>query len=151
MSSPMPQEPIRCEVEVDVRYAETDQMGVVHHANYLIWFEHARTQLCRDTGVHYADIERAGYLMMVTGAEVHYRQGARYGDRVAISTWIEKLGSRVTVFHYEVRRDESTLATGRTRHVWVRAEDSRPCRIPEMVRTEFERLAAAPLRSVKPG
>ncbi len=61
------------QIEIEVRYAETDQMGVVHHANYLIWFEHARTQLCLESGLHYAEIERAGYYMIVIGAENQYR------------------------------------------------------------------------------
>ena len=133
--------PVRCDVGVEVRYAETDQMGVVHHANYLIWFEHARTQLCLESGLHYAEIERAGYYMMVIGADIQYRQGARYGDHVIVTTWLDKLGSRVTVFRYEVRRQQVLLANGRTRHVWVRAADSRPCRIPQMAKSHFEQLA----------
>ena len=128
-------------VDVEVRYAETDQMGVVHHANYLIWFEQARTRLCRDAGLHYADIERAGYFMMVTGAELRYVRSAHYGDDVTVTTWLSELGSRLASFEYEVRRGEELLVTGRTRHVWVRAEDSRPCRLPEMARPYFERLA----------
>ncbi len=71
--------PIQREIELEVRDAETDPMGVVHHANYLIWFEQARTSLCSATGYHYADIEKLGYLLMVTGAQLEYRQGARYG------------------------------------------------------------------------
>ena len=66
MSTRTAPDPVRCKVDIDVRYAETDQMGVVHHANYLVWFEHARTQLCLESGLHYADIERAGFFMMVT-------------------------------------------------------------------------------------
>ena len=69
---------LRAEVDVEVRYAETDQMGVVHHANYLIWFELARTNLCTQSGFHYRQIEELGYLLMVTAAEVRYRQGARF-------------------------------------------------------------------------
>lgn len=141
MTTPAAPGPVRCSVDLDVRYAETDQMGVVHHANYLVWFEHARTQLCLEAGLHYADIERAGYFMMVTEAEVKYRQGARYPDRVTVTTWLAELGSRVASFHYELRRGATRLATGRTRHVWVRAADSRPCRLPEMARPYFERLA----------
>jgi acyl-CoA thioester hydrolase len=135
--------PRRCLVDLEVRYAETDQMGVVHHANYLVWFELARTRLCAEAGLHYAEIERAGYYMMVTEAEVSYRRGARYGDRVGVTTWLAELGSRFTSFGYEIHRDGQLLATGRTRHVWVRAEDSRPCRLPAMARSCFERLAGA--------
>ena len=69
----------RSEIDVEVRYAETDQMGVVHHANYVIWFELARTSLCALSGFHYAEIEALGYLLMVTGVEVRYHRPARYG------------------------------------------------------------------------
>ena len=58
-----------------------------------------------------------------------------------MTTWLEDLGSRLASFHYEIHRDETVLASGRTRHVWVRAEDSKPCRLPEMARPYFERLA----------
>jgi hypothetical protein len=61
--------PVRVETDIEVRYAETDQMGVVHHANYVIWFELARTRLCSESGFHYADIEKLGYLLMVTGSK----------------------------------------------------------------------------------
>ncbi len=70
----------RSEIDVEVRYAETDQMGVVHHANYVIWFELARTSLCSLSGFHYAEIEALGYLLMVTGVEVRYHRPARYGE-----------------------------------------------------------------------
>ena len=87
-------EPVRIETEIEVRYAETDQMGVVHHANYVVWFELARTRLCAPSGFHYADIEKMGYLLMVTGVEVSYRRPARYGDTVEVVCWIDRLGSR---------------------------------------------------------
>ena len=84
-------EPTRCATDIEVRYAETDQMGVVHHANYVVWFELARTRLCALSGYHYADIEKTGYLLMVTGVEVRYRRPARYGDTVRVVCWGERL------------------------------------------------------------
>ena len=133
--------PERCEVEVEVRYAETDQMGVVHHSNYLVWFELARTRLCEQVGLHYAEIERRGHFLMVTEATVSYRLGARYGDRVTIECWLERLASRGASFAYRVRRGDELLADGVTRHVWVDRADARPCRMPESARPYFERLA----------
>jgi acyl-CoA thioester hydrolase len=133
--------PRRVETEIEVRYAETDQMGVVHHANYLVWFELARTRLCLASGHHYGAIEKMGYLLMVTGAEVLYRRGARYGDTVKVGCWIERLGSRSLRFAYEVDRAEERLATGATEHHWVRLVDRRPCRIPEPLAAPFRRLA----------
>jgi acyl-CoA thioester hydrolase len=132
---------VRSAVEVEVRYAETDQMGVVHHANYLVWFELARTRLCSASGCHYAQIEALGYHLMVTGAEVRYRRGARYGDRVRIAAWIDRLGSRGLRFGYEVRRADELLATGATQHVWVEAASGRLCRMPEPLREPFTVLA----------
>jgi acyl-CoA thioester hydrolase len=132
---------VRAEVEVEVRYAETDQMGVVHHANYLVWFELARTNLCSVSGFHYRQIEELGYLLMVTAVEVRYRQGARYGDRLKVAAWVERLGSRGIRFAYEVRCEDRLLATGTTEHVWVEAASQRLCRTPEPLREPFARLA----------
>lgn len=134
-------EPVRTEIEVEVRYAETDQMGVVHHANYVVWFELARTALCSVTGFHYADIERLGYLLMVTGVEARYHRPARYGDAARIVCWCERMGSRGLRFAYEVRKGEERLVTGATEHIWIDKATSRPCRTPEMLREPFERLA----------
>ena len=129
------------QVEVEVRYAETDQMGVVHHANYLVWFELARTRLCERTGWHYAEIEKLGTLLMVTGAELRYLKGARYGDRVTIEAVIDRFGSRALRFAYRVLREGDLLVTGATEHVWVDKASGRVMRIPEMLRRPFAALA----------
>jgi acyl-CoA thioester hydrolase len=134
-------EPVRNITDVEVRYAETDQMGVVHHANYVVWFELARTRLCALSGFHYAEIERLGYRLMVTGVELRYRRPARYGDTVQVVCWGERLASRGVRFAYEVRRAGELLATGASEHVWVEAATGRPCRMPEALRPGFERLA----------
>jgi|GEM_PF-83646 len=134
-------EPTRCTTEIEVRYAETDQMGVVHHANYVVWFELARTRLCAMSGFHYAEIERLGYLLMVTAVEVRYRRPAHYGDTVQVICWGERLASRGVSFAYEVRRGDELLATGRTEHIWIERGSGRPCRTPERLRAPFERLA----------
>lgn len=127
-------------VDVEVRYAETDQMGVVHHATYVIWFELARTALCAQTGHHYADVERLGYLLMVTGVEVRFLRSARYGDTVQVVCRLARLGSRGLRFAYEVFRDGERLATGATEHLWVAKATGRPCRMPEVLRPGFEAL-----------
>jgi len=89
---------VRTRVDVEVRYFETDQMGVVHHANYVVWFEVARTDLCARSGYHYADIERLGYRLMNSELQVRYRQPARYGETVGVTCWIEHLASRAIRF-----------------------------------------------------
>ena len=134
-------EPIRVETEIEVRYAETDQMGVVHHANYVVWFELARTRLCAESGYHYAGIEKMGYLLMVTAVQASYRRPARYGDTVKVVCWNDRLGSRGLHFAYEVRKGEEVLVTGATEHIWVETATGRPCRMPEALREPFRRLA----------
>ncbi|MGH9379906.1 MAG: acyl-CoA thioesterase [Thermoanaerobaculia bacterium] len=133
--------PVRSHVDVEVRYAETDQMGVVHHAAYLVWFELARTHHCALTGRRYADIEGMGYWLMVTGVDLRYRRGARYGDTVRVACWIDELTSRTLRFSYEVTRDEQTLATGHSDHLWVRIRDRKPCRIPPELEPAFRALS----------
>ena len=100
------------EVELEVRYAETDQMALVHHSNYLRWFEVARTHHCEKTGHHYADIEELGYWLVVTGATVRYRQGARYGETVRVGCTVDWVATRALQFGYEVHCGERLLATG---------------------------------------
>ncbi|MEA2564145.1 MAG: acyl-CoA thioester hydrolase [Acidobacteriota bacterium] len=134
-------EPVRIETEIEVRYAETDQMGVVHHANYVIWFELARTRLCASSGFHYAEIEKMGYLLMVTGVQASYRRPARYGDTVQVVCWNDRLGSRGLHFAYEVRKGDEVLVTGATEHIWVETTTGKPCRMPEQLRDPFRRLA----------
>lgn len=134
-------EPTRCTTDIEVRYAETDQMGIVHHANYIIWFELARTRLCALSGFTYAEIEKTGYFLMVTGVELRYRRPARYGDVVSVVCWGDHLGSRGVRFAYEVRRGDELLATGASDHIWVEAASGRPCRTPEPLREPFRRMA----------
>lgn len=137
----MTAEPVRHEVDLEVRYAETDQMGVVHHANYLVWFELARTHLCAAAGHPYADIERSGVILMVSAAELRYRLPARYGERVRVACWMTELRSRSLRFAYEVRRAGELLVSGTTDHLWVRRDSGRVCSIPEALRVPFSRLA----------
>jgi acyl-CoA thioester hydrolase len=133
--------PRRFQIDVEVRYAETDQMGVVHHSNYLVWFELARTRLCLATGVHYAEVEELGFFLVVTRAEVRCLTGATYGEVVQVSCWIDRLASRGIRFAYEVARGGEPLVTGTTDHVWVDRASKRPCRTPEPLREPFRELA----------
>ncbi|HEV2852343.1 MAG TPA: thioesterase family protein [Thermoanaerobaculia bacterium] len=140
-------EPVRTAIDVEVRYAETDQMGIVHHANYVVWFELARTRLCSVSGFHYADVERGGYFLMVTGVEARYHRPARYGDVVQVHCWCERMGSRGLRFAYEVRNGEERLVTGATDHVWIDKATGKPCRTPEVLREPFEWLAGMAARA----
>jgi acyl-CoA thioester hydrolase len=141
MTAAAPSPAVEKTIDVEVRYAETDQMGVVHHAEYVVWFEMARTRLCADSGWHYAEIERLGYHLMVTGVEVSYRRPARYGDTAQVACSLARLGSRGLAFAYRVTRDGELLVRGTTEHVWVDRATGRPCRMPEVLAAPFERLA----------
>jgi acyl-CoA thioester hydrolase len=136
-----PSPAVETTIDVEVRYAETDQMGVVHHAEYVVWFEMARTRLCADSGWHYAEIERLGTYLMVTGVEVSYRRPARYGDTVQVACSLARLGSRGLAFAYRVTRGGELLARGTTEHVWVDRATGRPCRMPEVLAEPFRKLA----------
>ena len=108
------------ETRVRVRYAETDQAGMVYHSNYLIWFEVGRVELCRDHGFNYRDMEReADAYLPVTEAHLRYRIPAKYDDVILIRTRTRTIRSRAITFVYEVRReaDNTLLAEGETQHI----------------------------------
>ena len=98
------------EKEIEVRYAETDQMGVVYHANYVIWLEIGRTQLIKDLGFSYAGLEQDGYLSPVTNVNVNYKTPVKYGETVVIRTWIEKHSKLRTTYGYEIVHEDGTVA-----------------------------------------
>jgi acyl-CoA thioester hydrolase len=130
-------------VQVEVRYAETDQMGVVHHAVYPVWFEIARTRLCERTGYHYSEIEELGFRLMVTALTVDYRKPARYGSFVDVKCTIARLATRGITFSYQIESGGQRLATGTTTHVWISVDRGRPCRIPEMLAAPFRKLVGS--------
>jgi acyl-CoA thioester hydrolase len=108
------------ETEIRVRYAETDKMGIVHHSNYLIWFEAGRSDLCRARGVSYKEMEeRDDALMVVAESYVRYKSPAYYEDLIHIRTRVAEVRSRSIRFIYEVYRfaDDTVVAEGETLHV----------------------------------
>ena len=127
------------ETRLRVRYAETAQMGVVYYANYLVWMEVGRVELCRAMGFNYSDMEREdGVLLAVAEACCRYLSPARYDDEVIVKTWIEEANTRMATFAYEMRLAEGDrmLATGHTRHIFVDRE-MRRARLPEKYHTKF--------------
>src|SRR5207302_10974263 len=102
------------EITIRVRYAETDRMGLLHHANYLVYFEQARTELLRSLGVAYRDLEDQGYLLVLTRAQVQYRRPAYYDDLLTVRTAVARATSVKVVHRYEVRRGGELLAEGET-------------------------------------
>jgi acyl-CoA thioester hydrolase len=117
-----------------VRYAETDQMGVVYYANYLVWFEVARTDLLRNKGWSYRAMEASGVVLPVIEAQCHYRRPARYDDVMEIRTDARLLSPVRMEFRYEVTVQgvPGVVASGHTIHAAL-GRDGRPCRLPAQV------------------
>ena len=116
--------------EIRVRYAETDMMGVVYHANYFTWFEAARIQLLDDLGLPYRELDKRGYLLPVLECEAKFILPARFDDRLSVQVRIEELPIARIEARYEVKREEDTLAIGRTTHAFM-SPDGRIIRPPE--------------------
>lgn len=120
---------IQSRVQVAVRYAETDMMGIVYHGSYLPWFEIGRTTLLKDQGLSYRDLEAAGYRLPVLEVAVKYLKPAFYDDELTIVTTLaEKPVIRIQLA-YEVRRGDELLATAQTAHAFIDRE-GRPVRPP---------------------
>ena len=108
------------ETRLRVRYAETDQMGVVYHSNHLIWFEVGRVELMRQMGLSYRDIERDdGLFIAVAEVTCRYRAPAYYDEEIVVRTWLKKVRDSVIIFRYELVRLETgaLLADGETTHI----------------------------------
>jgi acyl-CoA thioester hydrolase len=117
--------PVICESRLRVRYAETDQMGVVYHSNYFIWFEIGRVELIRQMGFSYRDMEQTdGLFIAVVDASCRYKAPARYDDEIIVRTHLKNVRGSVVHFGYElVRADDGTLlAEGETTHIVTDAQ-----------------------------
>jgi len=124
------------ETEIRVRYAETDQMGIVHHSNYLVWFELGRSEFCRARGFSYKEMEeKDNALMVVAESYVRYKSPAFYEDVLTIRTKIGEVRSRAVRFIYEIYRasDATLLAEGETMHL-VTDENKKVRIMPENYR-----------------
>jgi acyl-CoA thioester hydrolase len=140
--------------ELRVRYQETDQMGVVYHANYMNWFEIGRTELIRSLGMTYREIESRGLRLPLIDLHAEFKGPARYDDRIAVLTQIRDFTPIRMTFASEIRRlDEADsehsdpekqegqlLVSGTTRHVWVN-RDWQPVRLDRTHPDLFARLA----------
>jgi acyl-CoA thioester hydrolase len=126
----MPQPPHSCDVEIRVRYAETDAMGYLHHAQYFVYFEQGRTELLRQCGVRYRDMEARGIFYVVARLECRFRAPVRYDDVVTLTTSTERL-TPVRVEHgYRLTREGVLLTEGRSTLVSV-GRDGKPLAVPD--------------------
>ena len=113
---------IRSRSSVTVRYAETDMMGVVYHANYMPWFEIGRTTLLKEIGISYRELETQGYRLPVLELGAKYLRPARYDDVLEITTVLKDRPLVRIRLEYEVRRGDELLATGSTVHAFINHE-----------------------------
>ena len=109
------------EVKIRVRYKETDKMGVVHHSNYYIWFEVARTEFMRGAGMNYRQMEEKGIMLPILETHCYYLRGAKFDDLITVRTWVSKYAGIRLTMEYEVIRDEdgALLAKGSTVHAFT--------------------------------
>ena len=112
------------ETRLTVRYAETDMMGIVHHSRYYPWFEVARTEFIKNSGMSYSEMERNGILLPLTETGAKYHGGLRYEDEVLIKCKLVKLSVARCEFEYEVYKlpEMNLMTTGRTAHGFVNSE-----------------------------
>lgn len=125
-------QPLLTETSFRVRYAETDMMGVVHHASYIVYLEEGRSALSRQHDAPYSRLEEMGYSLALSDVNVRYRVSARYDNLITIRAWISEIKSRGIVFAYEVINADSgeLLVTGQTKHICL-DHAGRVQRIPE--------------------
>ena len=121
-----------------VRYAETDQMGVVYYANYLVWMEVGRAEYCRSIGFEYREMERAdGIFLAVVDAHCRYLSPARYDDEIVVATSILKANRRMVAFRYEIAAQGGrAVANGETTHVFL-GPDFKPVKLPPKYYAHF--------------
>ena len=134
----------RVALDLIVRYAETDAMGIVLHSAYVVWFEAARVAWLDAAGMPYAEITAGGHHLAVTKLQVEYRSATRFGDPIRVWLWVAKLRSRQVRFEYEVRNaaDDNLLTTGATEHICI-DDDGQVVKMPAAI---YERLQAGVVR-----
>lgn len=117
-------------IDYRVPYADTDQMGVVYYANYLVYFERVRNEMLRDIGFPYKEMEARGLMLPVIEAHVDYKQAAHYDDLLTIHGWVAEAGGVRLRVACEVRRGEELIASGHTIHACMRSDTRKLTRIP---------------------
>ncbi len=133
---------MKTNTEIEVRYAETDQMGIVHHSVYPVWFEMGRSEFSRGMGIPYQQMEKIGLLLPVRELSVTYMSPVRYGDVVTVETQAMKLTPARVVFGYRVMLEGSLAAAGETTHAWV-GRDLRPLNLKKTFPDIYEAVLKA--------
>lgn len=128
--------------EITVRYAETDCMGVVHHAVYPIWFEIARTDYIKNVGMSYSDMEKNGVMLPVTGISCRYHLPAKYDDTLVIKATVSRFTPARIEFYYTVTRkgEQQILCEGTSSHGFVDAQTFRPLNFKKAMPELYEKM-----------
>lgn len=130
--------------DIRVRYAETDGMKVVYHGNYLVYFEEARTNLFRNIGIVYSEIEKTGIFLVVVEAHLNFRRSAIYDDILHVKATLSELPAMKLTINYEITRnnDAESLVLGQTIHAFINEQTNKPIRPPKeyiaLMRKNFE-------------
>ena len=128
------------ETEIRVRYGETDQMGVVYHANYAVYFELGRTEWLRQFGLSYSRMEAEGIMLPVISLNINYKNSARYDDVLKVKTTLKKMPTASIEFEYElVNQKGDLLATGQTTLAFINLERNRPTRCPKYLLDKLQK------------
>lgn len=127
--------------KIRVRYADTDQMGVVHNSKYLVYFEVARTELMRSYGMVYRELEEAGYQLPLLESQVKYIQAALYDDELEIEATMNYTHSPKIRIEYNILRSDTTIAKGYTLHSFIKKENRRPVKPPKIFVDLIKRAA----------
>jgi len=126
------------------RYSETDAMGVIYHANYIIWFEQGRTDLINKIGLDYAELEERGFMSPVLDVHVSYKRPIRYGEQVLIKTNIKEHSAVKTTYEYEILNEANEVCvTGESSHTIVDKKTFRPISMKRKVSDWYEKLKEA--------
>jgi len=122
-----------CDIQIRVRYAETDRMGLLHHATYFVYFEMGRTELLRQRGVSYREVEDAGHFLVIIDIGCKYKKPAEYDDVLTLRTTVAKVSHVKIVHNYQVFRDGTLLAEGHSTLACV-DRDGKPQALPDLLK-----------------
>lgn len=129
-------------LEITARYAETDMMGIIHHSVYPVWFEAARTEFIKMTGISYSELEKQGVMLPLTDLQCKYIIPVHYEDKVIIETTISKMSFARIEFLYRVLLDGKLMAKGSTVHGFVNSETFHPLNLKKVKPELYERLSS---------
>ncbi len=131
---------MKCETIIKARYAETDQMGVIHHAVYPVWFEVGRTEYIKVSGLTYGELEKKGIMLPVSELTCRYLNPVKYDDEVILETCITKLSFARICFQYRVLLDGKVMATGTSMHGFVSSETFKPVNLKKVMPEYYQKL-----------